>query len=137
MINFMRSISLILALTALSFCLPATASEKHNHSATHSDALLFLLTHKIALKKLQTQFEDASSDEKVDNLNNQKQHLEKALPVLNGYMARPETRYPNMQMYHESLKSRGAILADFSDLIGHYFRLHTSLLPSSPAVTGH
>ena len=137
MINVTRLMGLILAWTALTFCLPTMASEEHNHSATHSDALLFLLTHKIALKKLQSQFEDAGSDGKINNLNKQKKHLEKALPVLNGYMARPESRYPNMQMYHESLISRGAILADFSELLGHYFRLHTSLLASPPALTNH
>ncbi len=137
MTNFTRLMGLILAWTALTFCLPTIASEKHNHSATHSDALLFLLTHKIALKKLQSQFEEASTDERVANLNGQKKHLEKALPVLNGYMARPESRYPNMQMYHESLKSRGAILADFSVLIDHYFRLHTSLLSPTPAIPNH
>jgi len=112
----------VISLLLFSFCQSLYAAKEHKHSATHSDALLFLLGEKIAIKKLQARLDqDITNKQQEDNLNEQKRRLGNALPVLDEYMSRPESRYPNMQMYHESLKSRGAILSDFSDLINGYF----------------
>ena len=112
-----------LSLLLFSFCHSLYAAKEHNHSASHSDALLFLISEKLAIKKLQKQLNnDLSIKQKTDNLKEQKQRLNDALPVLNEYMSRPESRYPNMQMYHKSLESRGAILSDFSSLINGYFQ---------------
>lgn len=123
MIKCKRVAFSIFSILLFSFCQPLYAAKEHNHSATHSDALLFLLGEKIAIKKLQAKIGQSPSKKlKTDNLNNQKRRLAAALPVLNEYMSRPESRYPNMQMYHESLKSRGAILSDFSVLLNGYFQ---------------
>lgn len=104
------------------FCQPLLAAKDHSHNASHSDALLFLLGEKIAIKKLQSELASTQSEqERSNNLNIQKRRLGKAMPILDEYLSRPESRYPNMQMYHESLKSRGAILKDYSSLINGFY----------------
>ena len=123
MISSKTNFCCLLSLWLFSFSQILYAANEHNHNSTHSDALLFLLGEKLALKKLQVELnQDTSAEQKTANLEKQKQHLNSALPVLNDYLSRPESFYPNMQMYHDSLKSRGAILSDFSSLIHDYFK---------------
>ncbi len=96
---------------ATSLCV---ASEDHSH---HSDDLLFLLQHKIAIGKLQKKFPTLGKQEAVNNRQKQQKHFKKALPKLKRFMAVPESRYPNLDMYAQSLQSRGALLEDFAELL--------------------
>ena len=131
MIKHKARLYCLVSLLLFSFCHSLYAAKEHNHSASHSDDLLFLLGEKLAIKKLQAQFnQELSIEQKTDNLKEQKQRLNDALPVLNEYMSRAESRYPNMQMYHDSLKSRGVILSDFSRLINGYFQGVTTQSPT-------
>ncbi len=92
----------------------AVASEDHSH---HSDDLLFLLQHKIAIGKLQAKLPNLENKEKTHNRQKQQKHFKKALPKLKRFMAVPESRYPNLDMYAQSLQSRGALLKDFTELL--------------------
>jgi hypothetical protein len=92
----------------------------------HSDALLFLLQHKIAIIKLQDKWADLPSSQQKENLNKQGLRLKRAMPILQSYLATPESRYPNMEIYHQSLQSRGALLNDFSQLLVRFQQQSTS-----------
>lgn len=97
-------------------------SEEHTDHSSHSDVLLILLQHKIKIQKLQTQFTaiHESETEKRNiqlNLKKQANMLHKASMLLEKYLAIPETRYPNMDMYHQSLISRGGLLKEFAGLL--------------------
>ena len=94
--------------------------EKHSDHSSHSDVLLILLQHKIKIQKLQTQFTAIHESEKRNiqlNLKKQASMLHKASMLLEKYLAIPETRYPNMDMYHQSLISRGGLLKEFAGLL--------------------
>jgi len=95
-------------------------SEEHSDHSSHSDVLLILLQHKIKIQKLQTQFTAIHESEKRNiqlNLKKQASMLHKASMLLEKYLAIPETRYPNMDMYHQSLISRGGLLKEFAGLL--------------------
>ena len=94
-----------------------SAGSEHESSANHSDALLILLRHKIALQKLQ---QGDSDLEYMQVLTKQAKHLKQAMPILKAYMSTPKSYYLTTQMYHESLENRAAMLADFSEILVQY-----------------
>ena len=94
----------------------SASEDDHNHSG-HSDDLLTLLQYKIAIGKLQKSFSGQAPQERNKNLTRQHTTLNKALPVLKNYIAIPESRYPNLDMYHQSLQSRAALLNDYAKLL--------------------
>jgi len=99
----------------------STADESdHHHDGTHSDDLLYLLQYKIAISKLQQAFSGQSPEEQASNLAQQQTRFNKAMPLLKRYLEEPESRYPNMSIYHQSLQSRGALLADYVELLAHH-----------------
>jgi hypothetical protein len=108
----------MLALSPLAFAADDDAHAERPHSAQshsgHSDALIILLGHKIALQKLQDQKPSGST------LTAQAKHIKQAMPVLQSYMSTPKTYYPTTTMYHSSLENRAAMLADFSTLLMEY-----------------
>jgi len=106
-------ISMSLALGLL-FAITSWADERHNG---HSDDLLLLLKDKIKLQKLIKQYPDAASEQKKQIRVTQRALFKRALPRLKRYVAVPESQYPNMAMYHESLQSRAALMQDFADLM--------------------
>lgn len=87
----------------------------------HSDALMVLLGHKIALQKLQKQLPTKTI------LANQREIIQQAMPVLQAYMSTPKSFYLNAEMYHDSLENRGAMLADYSTLLIEYQKQLVSL----------
>jgi hypothetical protein len=102
----------------------AESSEKDDHQDSHdgahpvhSDDLLILLRHKIALQKLQEQ--QAQSPSK-STLPKQGKHFRLVMPILRNYMATPKSYYLTTKMYHDSLDNRAAMLADFSTLLIQY-----------------
>lgn len=110
---------------SLMVILPAYASdvdqEEHGSHGGHSDALLILLGHKIALQKLQNQFPITGLDAEIaTNLSEQGRRLKIVMPVLNSYMATPKSYYLTTSMYHDSLENRAAMLADFSNILLQY-----------------
>lgn len=94
-----------------------TADEDHKHHVGHSDALLYLLQYKITVKKLQGKFNELGIKEQASNLRKQGRYLKKAMPILESYISIPESHYPNMDMYHQSLQSRGALLEEYTHLL--------------------
>ncbi len=92
----------------------SVASDDHSG---HSDDLLFLLQHKIAITKLQKTLPKLTSIEKMENRTRQARHFKTALPKLKRFMAVPESRYPNIDMYAQSLQSRAALLDDYAQLL--------------------
>ena len=107
----------------LSICLNLLASlsvASDDHSG-HSDDLLFLLQHKIAISKLQKKHLALPPSEQNSNRQQQTRHFNKALPKLTRYMAVPESRYPNLDMYAQSLKSRSALLNDYAQLLLQFY----------------
>jgi len=110
MINVFLSCLLVLSGAAF-------ASEDHHNHTGHSDDLLTLLQYKIAIGKLQKGFTELTPQEKTNNLTSQHAKLNKALPVLRNYIAIPESRYPNLDMYQQSLQSRAALLNEYAELL--------------------
>lgn len=104
---------LMLLLSSLVFSADDASHTKHSHTG-HSDDLIVLLGHKIALQKLQDQVPSVST------LVGQANHIQQAMPVLQSYMGTPKTYYPTTKMYHSSLENRAAMLADFSTLLIEY-----------------
>ncbi len=99
-----------------------------NHKG-HSDALLVLLNEKIAITKLQSKFEALlDTSEKKRNLDKQGIKLIKAMHVIQPYVAIPESRYPNMEMYHQSLISRGGLMEEFAKLMLKHQKQTNSVL---------
>jgi len=103
----------------------AEGGEHHSHVG-HSDALLYLLQHKIAIQKLQAAYPKSNTEEQRRNLKKQQARFDKIWPILQQYLSIPEARYPNNEMYHQSLISRGALLAEF----GLLFQQYATLSPS-------
>ncbi len=95
------------------------ADEDHG---SHADYLLFLLQHKIAINKLQEQWPKLDQQAKSNNFKKQSKHLNAALPKLKRYMSVPESRYPNLDMYAQSLESRSSVLSDYTDLLIQFHR---------------
>ena len=113
--------ALIVSLILVCCASMSTADESdHHHDGTHSDDLLYLLQYKIAISKLQRAFSDQSPKEQASNLAQQQTRFNKAMPILRRYLETPESRYPNMAIYHQSLESRGALLADYVKLLTHH-----------------
>ncbi len=103
-------------------CSNARASEhKDQPHSGHSDDLLILLQHKIALQKLQTKVLSKTM------LSLQAKHIQQVMPVLRRYMAIPKSYYLTTDMYHESLENRAAMLSDFSNVLIQYQKLLVSL----------
>jgi hypothetical protein len=127
MFNSVRLVCLLavasLAAAPLSSAL-AGESDSHEEHVGHSDYLLILMHHKIALQKLQDQDSEQS---KANTLVKQGQHLRKVMPVLKRYMATPKSYYLNTEMYHDSLDNRAAMLADFSAILIEYQKQLVSL----------
>lgn len=99
-----------------------------NHKG-HSDALLVLLKEKIDITKLQSRFEALlDTTEKKRNLDKQSMKLIKAMHVIQPYIAIPESRYPNMEMYHQSLISRGELMKEFAELMLEHQKQTNSIL---------
>lgn len=113
-----------LSILVLASCFSFSAFSDQNHSdqshdshLNHSDDLLVLLKHKIALQKLQQQ---QQANPKLLKLDQQAKHFESAMPILKKYSSTPKSYYLTSEMYHESLENRAAMLADFSQLLVHY-----------------
>ena len=96
--------------------------QAHNHG--HSDHLLMLIHHKIALQSLQKQ---QISNPSISTLAQQRKHLRKVMPLLRNYMATPKSYYLTTEMYHDSLDNRAAMLADFSTLLIEFQKQLVSL----------
>lgn len=109
--------NLLLMILVTVVSMPCWAEDDHDRHTGHSDDLLYLLQHKIAVSKLQDKFEMQSLEEQVDNLKQQGQRLKRAMPIMRSYLATPESRYPNMEIYHQSLQSRGSLLQDYTHLL--------------------
>lgn len=97
------------------------ASDAHEAHLGHNDALMVLLSHKIALQKLQG---EAPTSE---TLSAQTKHIKQAMPILNTYMSTPKSYYLTTEMYHDSLVNRAAMLSDFSVLLIEYQKQLVSL----------
>lgn len=110
-------INALLSGLILLFCSTVSASEDEHNHAGHSDDLLTLLQYKIAITKLQNGFEGLTAQEQNKSLTLQHKKLNKALPVLQNYIAIPQGRYPNMDMYQQSLQSRAALLNEYAVLL--------------------
>lgn len=95
----------------------AAQDDHHGSHQGHSDDLLILLRHKIALQKLQDQQVAGSSK---STRAKQGKHFRQVMPLLQRYMATPKSYYLTTQMYHDSLENRAAMLADFSMLLIQY-----------------
>ncbi len=107
LVTLSLTLGLILAMTSL-------AEERHTG---HSDDLLLLLKDKIALQKLLKTYPNESLEQQARSRSKQRVLFQRALPRLTRYVAIPENQYPNMAMYHESLKSRAALMQNFADLM--------------------
>ena len=95
----------------------ATVSVADQDHIGHSDILLLLLKDKIALQKLIKQYPDLSGQAQAQNQKEQRVLFKHAFTLLQDYVATPESQYPNMSMYHDSLKSRAALMNDFLGLM--------------------
>ena len=96
------------------------SSHSSSHNLGHSDALMVLLQHKIALQKLQGQEVEDQKSVSSANLEQQAEHIQQVMPVLQGYMNTPKSYYLTTEMYHDSLENRAAMLADFSKILVRY-----------------
>ena len=83
----------------------------------HSDDLLLLLKDKIALQKHLNQPPAPNSEQARHHQLQQHRLLLRALTRLQHYVAISENQYPNMDIYHQSLKSRAALMQDFANLM--------------------
>jgi len=102
-------------------CFNVFADDDHSG---HSDDLLLILKDKIALQKMIDGHKQLNREQQAKNLEQQKRLFSRLMPRLQSYVAIPENHYPNLEMYHESLKSRGALLADITRLVSRYQTLH-------------
>ena len=114
--------NIVLCLTGLLLCQASWGdNEDHGHHINHSDVLLVILQHKIQIQKLQTQYsESLDPHEKDQTLLQQSYKFKKATELLKIYLAIPESRYPNMEMYHQSLISRGGLMQEIAVLLSKY-----------------
>lgn len=104
----------ILLLLCLFVSIISVADQDHSG---HNDNLLLLLKDKISLQKLITQYPALPAQQQAQNLAQQRLLFRHALSLLKDYVAIPESQYPNMAMYHDSLKSRAALMNDFVELM--------------------
>lgn len=115
--------SLALAFKVQAIDVHVAEDRGHQSHQRHSDDLLLLLRHKIALQKLQKLQKlqhKAVSNTLNSTIQVQSKHLRKVMPILKRYMATPKSYYLTSDMYHESLENRAAMLADFSDILIQY-----------------
>jgi hypothetical protein len=105
---------IMLSVSPLAFAANDHSSNAGSSHTGHSDALMVLLGHKIALQKLQNEWPITST------VSDQAQHIKQAMPVLQSYMNTPKSYYLTTEMYHDSLENRAAMLADFSTLLIEY-----------------
>jgi len=100
----------------VAFCNVGQAAQDDHHGGYqgHSDDLLLLLRHKIALQTLRDQ---QITNPSKSTLAKQGKHFRQVMPLLQRYMATPKSYYLTTQMYHDSLENRAAMLADFSMLL--------------------
>lgn len=115
----MKRLYICLAILFL-HCTALQAEDADHEHINHSDQLLLLLNHKIALQKLQTNF-PRDVQQQSRNLARQKRHLDKALPVLEDYLQTPAERYPNTSLYEQSLKNRSAMLQDYAHIVSTFY----------------
>lgn len=113
---FLAACTLIPVLKVLTLGVQAAEEKNHQVHQGHSDSLLILLRHKIALQKLQQQ----PLDSIPNTLSQQNKHLRRVMPILREYMAIPKGYYLTSDMYHESLENRAALLSGFSDILIQY-----------------
>jgi hypothetical protein len=100
----------------------AYGSSSHSNHKGHSDVLLEILQLKIKIERLQNQQALSNNlDDLSTNMRNQAITLNHATNLLQQYVAIPESRYPNLEMYHQSLTSRAGIMQEFS-LLMHTFQ---------------
>jgi hypothetical protein len=102
------------------FVQPSLASNDHTNHKGHSDVLLLILKEKIAIQKLQDIFLTSSTEQKTLNLIKQSQTIGHSMELMQEYLAIPESRYPNTDMYHQSLISRGSLLQELAQLLVTY-----------------
>jgi hypothetical protein len=107
-------IKVFLLLLGLNIALVAHADNDHSG---HSDDLLLLLKDKIELQTLVKNYPSLSEQEQALNSARQRILFKRSLSRLKHYVATPESQYPNMSMYHESLKSRAVLMQGFSALM--------------------
>lgn len=93
------------------------SAEHHDEHIGHSDDLLLILKDKISVQKLIAQYPQLSKSQQIDNLQQQQKLLYRALNLLTLYVAVPEGQYPNLDMYHQSLKSRASLMLEFAHLM--------------------
>jgi len=115
------SFLIILCVSPLVFAANDHSSDTGSSHTGHSDALMVLLGHKIALQKLQDEWPITRT------LSDQALHIKQAMPVLQSYMNTPKSYYLTTEMYHDSLENRAAMLADFSTLLIEYQKQLVSL----------
>ena len=122
--SLLSSYFLLLVIVLLSFNMSMViAEQEHKHHkahSNHSDALLILLRHKIALQKLQDKYRVSPEQ---SNLKQQGIYFKNVMPILNQYMSTPRSYYLSGEMYHESLENRAAMLTDFTALLIQYQQL--------------
>lgn len=111
------SVCLVIVVSMASFSASSADTDHSNHHKGHSDALLILLKEKIAIKKLQSAFVLLDTREKKLNLDKQGKSILMAMYIIQPYIAIPESRYPNMVMYHQSLINRGELLEEFAEVM--------------------
>jgi len=122
-------VCLLIAISMASFKATSDEIEHTSNHKGHSDALLVLLKEKIAITELQSKFEALlETSEKKRNLDKQGMKLVKAMHVIQPYVAIPESRYPNMEMYHQSLISRGELMEEFAKLMLNHQKQTNSIL---------
>ena len=123
LLSVLRS-ALLTGLILLSTPLWADEESHDRHqghdNSSHSDQLLVLLNHKIALQKLQQNF-PSDTTQQSRNLAKQKRLLDKALPVLEAYLQIPAERYPNTSLYEQSLHNRSAMLQDYGHIVSEFY----------------
>lgn len=116
----LKALALLILTTGLSLSSANALSDPDSHDHRgHSDALLVILQHKIRVQTLQKTFYNLipGSLEQTKNLADQATSIAHGLEVLQSYVAIPESRYPNLEMFHQSLISRAGLMKEYSELM--------------------
>jgi hypothetical protein len=117
----------LLRLLLLCLCFYSALSVAHEE---HNDALLLLIKYKLDIKALQQNYPLQNTDEQKQNLQQQTQLFIKAMDYLTGYVAIPESRYPDTTTYAGSLQSRAALLQDYQLLLAAHLQQMAVLKPA-------
>lgn len=116
LLSFLQKVVICASLSICTFA--CYGSNDHSSHSGHSDVLLEVLHLKIKIVKLQTQYSlESSLTDLSINIRNQSIALDNATHLLQEYVAIPESRYPNLEMYHQSLISRAGLIQEFSVLL--------------------